>query len=231
VFSSRFAIYFTPAPGQPLAAFGAAWLGRDVASGEDVTRFTVPALSRERQAEITADARRYGFHATLKPPFALRDGTDSISLEEEAFGFARNHAPIEAPTLCLRDLDGFLALVPSAPCPALEALAASCVETFDPWRALPSDGELERRRSAGLTERHEALLLKWGYPYVMEQFRFHLTLTSRLKAEERSDVMTELAPLVKPLCAEPLTVDAISLLRQVRPDAPFMLVRRFPLGS
>ena len=33
---------------------------------------------------------------------------------------------------------------------------------------------------SGLTDRQEALLTQWGYPYVMEEFRFHITLTGAL---------------------------------------------------
>src|SRR3546814_3179533 len=68
-------------------------------------------------------------------------------------------------------LDGFLALVPSGPSDALEALAAGCVQRFERFRAPPSALELARRRSNGLTPRQERNLKDWGYPYVLEDFR------------------------------------------------------------
>src|SRR3546814_20748675 len=76
-------------------------------------------------------------------------------------------------------LDGFLALVPSGPSDALEALAAGCVQRFERFRAPPSALELARRRSNGLTPRQERNLKDWGSPYVLADFRFHLTLTAR----------------------------------------------------
>ena len=52
-----------------------------------------------------------------------------------------------------------------------------------PFARPPGAAELERRRKAGLSAAQEKMLLRWGYPYVLDEFRFHLTLTGRLQPE------------------------------------------------
>jgi hypothetical protein len=94
-------------------------------------------------------------------------------------------APVTIPSLEVRRLGGFIAVVPTEPSAALADLAAATVAALDPFRAPPSEAELARRRKARLSDRQEALLMKWGYPYVMEEFRFHLTLTGRLDRRRR----------------------------------------------
>ena len=66
------------------------------------------------------------------------------------------------------------------PSAALQALADACVEQLDRFRAPPSDAELARRRRASLTPRQDAMLVRWGYPYVFDTWFFHMTLTRRL---------------------------------------------------
>jgi len=41
--------------------------------------------------------------------------------------------------------------------------------------------ELPCRRQAVLSPAQDALLVRWGYPYVMEYFRFHCSLTGSLQ--------------------------------------------------
>ena len=219
---ARYAIYFAPKAGTPLAEFGARWLNpRD--RGEAL-------LDLALQRRITATARRYGFHATLKAPFRLAEDRTPAELQEALAHFAANQSVPAAPPLALRQLSGFLALVPSAAAPELAVLAQACVEAFEPFRAPPAEAELARRRAAGLTPRQDANLLSWGYPYVAEDFRFHMTLTQRLAGEELSRVESALAPAVAPLCQDPLGIDALALFRQDGPEESFELVKRTPLA-
>ena len=227
----RFAIYFVPPPGSPLACFGAVWLGYDVATGAEPPQPRLPEIAPERLRNITAEPRRYGFHATLKPPFALAAGATAEELGKAVGRLARGVEVFMAPPLLLARIGGFWALVPSARCPALDALAAICVSKLDSFRAPPSDAEQARRRAAGLSPAQDALLARWGYPYVMEAFRFHMTLTERLDAQESARVERSLTPLVEKQCREPLPIDAVALLRQERPNARFRLVRRYPLAG
>lgn len=225
----RWAVYFAPPVRGPLWAFAARWLGRDAASGAEPGR--EGPLPAERLAAITAAPRRYGFHATLKPPFALAPGRDAAALHRAARRLAAGQRPFLAPPLELASLGGFLALTLSAPSPEMDALAAACVAGLDRFRAPPAPEELARRRAAGLTPEQEALLARWGYPHVMQAFRFHMTLTGRLEPAEREAVRTWLAPRLAPFCAAPLPVEAIALYRQPAPDAPFTLEATLPLGG
>lgn len=227
----RCAIYFAPHPGSALALFGAQWLGYDAATGADVAQPVLAGLSPERLREITAEPRRYGFHATLKPPFAFAGGTDRDMLDQAATALARQFTAFKAPPLRLARVSGFLALTLSAPSPPMDQLAAACVRELDRFRAPPSQDEVAQRRKAGLSSRQEQLLQRWGYPYVMEEFRFHMTLTGRLDDNDSERVRGLLAPLVEKLCRPPLAVDALALFYQRTPAEPFRIVRRYPLAA
>ena len=188
----------------------------------------MPGFSRERLDGLTATSRTYGFHATLKAPFQLR--CDPAELRAAVEAFARRRAPALAPPLRVRAIHEFLSLMPSGPAPAVDRLAADCVRAFEPFRAPPMHGEMARRSAAGLSPGQSALMARWGYPYVMEQFRFHLTLTDRIAdAAERMAIMQKILPLVAPFRSAPLQIDQICLCRQDEPGQPFVLEKRYPL--
>jgi putative phosphonate metabolism protein len=229
--TARYAVYFAPDPASPLAVWASSWLGYDVATGAMPPQPAVPGIAAERLPEITAAPRRYGFHATLKPPFVLAPNHDEAGLDAAIATLAAGLAAFAAPPLRLSNISGFWALTLSAPSPAMPALADPCVRALDRFRAPPSEAELARRRRADLTPRQEALLAEWGYPYVMDEFRFHMTLTARLHGAERDAVGEALAPLIEPFCRDPLSVDAICLFRQETAEAPFRVIRRYPLAG
>jgi putative phosphonate metabolism protein len=227
----RYAIYFSPNRGSALGIFGRQWLGYDSDTGETTEQSAFATLSPQRLAEITAEPRRYGFHATLKPPFVLAEGRSIDELFVALEAFAAQHNSVLAPALTLAAISGFWALVPSRPCEAIDRLAKDCVRCFDAFRAPPSIGELIRRRRAALSKTEDAMLMRWGYPYVMEAFRFHLTLTQRLDAAEGKRLAGELSSMVAPFCREALRIDAIGLFQQPAPEENFRLVRRYRLAN
>jgi putative phosphonate metabolism protein len=227
----RYAIYFAPPRPHPLWQAGCALLGRDPETGEDIAQPSLADVSSERFAAITDEARRYGWHGTLKPPFALAEGTDVTMLEAALTRFCASRAPFPMPPLMLADLKGFLAVVPRTPSEALASLAAACVSAFDAFRMPASEAELAKRRRSGLDAVEEANLINWGYPYVMERFRFHMTLTMRMAEEERATVAAALAPLLTEAFAAPLMVDAIALYGEGSAGTPFRLLRRYALGG
>lgn len=227
----RYAVYYAPAPGSPLAEFGADWLGRDCATGAERPLPTVPGLSAERFAEITESARSYGFHATLKPPFHLKHGRTPDELADAVAAFAATRRPADV-RLGLRSLGGFLALMMTPADHRVAALAADVVRELDGFRALPSDAELARRRKGGLSAQQEELLQRWGYPYVMGEFRFHMTLTSRLPdGPEREAIVAALEPRAAAVTGEPVAIDAVALFRQDARGGPFVMTGRFPFGG
>lgn len=227
---ARYAIYYAPDPQSPLWNFGARWLGRDAATSDDVKRIKIKDVKSNRIEEITQRPGQYGFHATLKPPFHLAKDYDRAMLDEALEAFTMTHEPFEVPALELDELDSFIALRPHKTCPALDNLAAICVKEFDSFRAAPSKKELEKRNIADLTKTQRKLLEKWGYPYVMDEYRFHLTLTDRLDDLERQVVLKGLEDALQTvLTSNPWTLDAITLMRQKKVDEPFKVVKRYPL--
>lgn len=225
--TTRLAVYVAPPAGSVLEELSAAWLGRDL-HGRPAARPAVPGFSPVRLDALTAEPRRYGFHATLKPPFALPPGVGLVELNAAAEAFARIHAPVSAPPLRVAAVGDFLALRSDAP--ALDALAADCVRAFDAFRAPAPAEDIARRRAKGLTPRQDALLERWGYPYVLEEFRFHMTLTGPIAdAVERAQLAAWLTHWLAPALAGPLVVDAIALYRQPDRASPFTLHRRLRL--
>ncbi|MFT5651936.1 MAG: hypothetical protein ACI9TZ_003433, partial [Yoonia sp.] len=173
----RYAIYYTPQAGA-FAAAAAAWLGWDLAGARPVAQPS-PDLPRPL-AEVTAVPRKYGFHGTIKPPFRLADGVSFTDLDEAVAGMASGLKPVAFPALQIINLHGFLALVPQGDPAALQALAGEVVRMLDPYRATLTETEIARRRPERLTPRQRDLLATYGYPYVMEELRFHLTLSGPL---------------------------------------------------
>jgi len=230
--SERYAIYFAPAEDTELWRFGTRWLGRDPIGGGALPQPSVPGITAEALAAATESPRNYGFHATLKPPFHLADGTDADSLRQAARAFAARRRPFQAPPVSLQRIGRFQAFALTAQSAAMDALAADCVRALDAFRAPPTEGELAKRRKRGLSERQEAYLRQWGYPYVMAEFRFHMTmLGSTRDAAVHQAVAAYLEPLAAPFAAQPLPVDAICLYRQATRTAPFLLVERFAFAA
>lgn len=183
----RFAIYYLPED-RALAEFGAKWLGWDVERGATCDHWDVPGIDG-----ITAVPRKYGFHGTLKPPFRLAEGMRFGALEQEVARFAAQVPPFEIDGLHLSRIGRFLALVPDGDASDLAKFAFACVTAFDQFRAAPSSEELARRRAAGLTPCQDDLLMQWGYPYVGDEFRFHLTLSGKLEPEALAEAETQAA--------------------------------------
>ncbi|RBI85915.1 phosphonate metabolism protein [Rhodosalinus halophilus] len=205
----RYAIYALPEG--PLGAAGAAWLGWDARAGRRMPQPDVAGLPRTA-AELTDRPRRYGFHATIKPPFRLAQGRGEQELVESFDAFCAGTPAGQADGLAVSALGPFLALRPEGDGRDLARVAAAAVESLDPFRAPPSDADLDRRRAAGLTARQERLLTRWGYPYVMEEFRFHVTLTGPLPEAERRQAQAALAAHFAPVLPRPYRLDALALL-------------------
>lgn len=225
---SRYALYAAPALTHPLHAFVARWLGWDPQTGQAFPPKGAAGLTADRIAALTAEPRRYGLHATLKPPFRLADGQTEAALFAALQDFAAARSALPLIKLQLASLSGFLALRPSGDDTALRALADACVMAFDGFRAPAGESEIAKRRAAGLTERQDAYLLRWGYPYVLEDFRPHFTLTGRIRdAAEREALLGYLDRQLAPFLAEPLAIAELCLFGQ-EADANFRILARFP---
>ena len=182
----RYAIYYVP-PHDAFAKAAASWLGYDVQTGCDVAQPDFASLPREIEV-VTADPRKYGFHGTIKAPFRLADGVSPADLAAAVRAVAAQCAAVEVAGLQMINLEGFLAFVPLGDAAALTDLAAHIVRSLDPYRAELTEAEIARRRPGDLKPRHRELLAVYGYPYVMEEFRFHLTLTGPISDAEHAIV-------------------------------------------
>ena len=227
----RYAVYFAPPPDHPLTTFGKTWLGWDAVAGQACGKTPTDDLSEEQWRRFTAAPRRYGFHGTLKPPMRLVEGESRETLTTAMASLAGRTAPFPLGRLKLARLGRFMALIPEDPPTDLSRTAGNCVMELDRFRAPPSDAELARRRKADLTPRQEQYLTRWGYPYVLEEFRFHLTVSSGLGDPELELLRPVLERMLAPVLSEPVDVLDICLFGDPGSGANFRLLERLPLGG
>ncbi len=224
--TARYAIYYAPATDTLFHGLGSEWLGRDAWTNEPTRQ---PAI--EDIAALTTEPRRYGFHATLKAPFQLAKVKTRHELSAFAREFAGRQAPVMLPKLRLAALDGFLALIPDAETDQLQQLSACCVMDFDSFRGPLNQEEIARRHRAGLSLRQSRLLLNWGYPHVLDQFRFHITLSNKLTGTDMTRLRSAAETHFAPVIGVPLGIEAITLFSEAAPGAPFRAEERFTLAG
>jgi putative phosphonate metabolism protein len=226
----RYAIYYVPAQGSFLDQFGAEMLGYDAWIG---TALPFPGDVVEQVPdwrELTQDPRKYGFHATLKAPMALNGGKES-ELHGACADFARQPRRIPLITPVVSSISGFIAVIPEGRSDELEQFAADCVRAFDPFRAPLTPDDRMRRNPSRLTLRQVEYLDRWGYPYVMEEFRFHMTLTGRLDETRREAVLAMLRERFARLELAELAIDRIALFKQVDAKARFEIIGDWQLRA
>jgi hypothetical protein len=220
---NRFAVYFAPRPGA-LADRAAHWLGWDAEAGTTLSQPELPGLPFP--AVLTAEARRYGFHGTIRAPFRLADGVTDATADSVVGALAGRLSPVRCDGLRLEDLHGFVALTPEGCEAALLELGAAVIEGTEALRAPLNEAEIARRRPDHLTARQRELLDLWGYPHVMEEFRFHLTLTDRLPDTQAA--IAALGPHFAPVLPRPFVIEDLCLFGE--DDAGrFRLVHRYAL--
>jgi hypothetical protein len=213
----RYAVYFCPAAGSALDALGQAWL----------SAASVPGIAPERWLALTANVRRYGWHATLCAPFALAAPAGYDPLRREVAALARHARVIELP-LQLDRLARFLALRPSGDEQVVDALAEQCVRRLAPLRAASTEAAWQRR-APSLDDAERALFRQFGYPYVLDRYRFHMTVAAPASDAEENAIRAWFAPrLATPVIAR---IDALTLCRETTPGEDFQQVERIALGT
>lgn len=226
----RYALYFAAGSDNTLSRFGAELLGYDAYTGDELP-FPADALRIAPDwRDITADPRKYGFHATLKAPMALASGKTEAELMAACAAFAAKAWPIPTIRPVVDSISGFIAVIPVEPVDALQQLAADCVREFDSFRPPLTPEDRARRKPDRLSERQRDYLDRWGYPYVMEEFRFHMTLTGRLDAERRRPIVEMLRGRFAALKLGALEIDRIALFRQGDATAKFRIVAEWALA-
>lgn len=230
--SPRYAIYVAPESRSALWRFGSSIIGYDAALGTDVPFLTTAGLSIAEWSALTAEPRRYGFHATLKAPFYLAAGCDEARLLERAATFAAAHTAIEFDSLQVSALSRFIALTPAGDVAKVMALATTVVEAFDDLRAPLTDTDRARRLSSPLTARQITYLDCHGYPYVHEEFRFHMTLTGPVQRDKIEALCAHLAiRYVEAATPALIKIDALTIFRQDDRASRFRIIGRFPMAA
>lgn len=219
----RYAIYATPSADHPLTDAAARWLGRDAFTGADHPLPVVNGFSGGAIEAYLADPARYGFHGTLKAPFTLAEGQTEAALIESLEAFAATAGPVRVPELVIRRLGRFFALVPNERVDALDALAGRVVADFEPFRAPLSEADIARRRAAGLTLDEETNLIRWGYPYVFDAFRYHMSLTGRVPKEDAEAMEAELKRHFAEFDGKPYVLDRLAVFVEPERGAPFLV--------
>ncbi|MGY6500597.1 MAG: DUF1045 domain-containing protein [Acidimicrobiales bacterium] len=214
---SRLAIYAAPEPGSWLAERTTAWLDE--------------APAAVGPPDLTATARHYGVHATLKPPFGLAPGVGRDDAVRSVAELAGRCEPVTVGPLQVATLGRFLALRPVDAPPALDDLASRCVRELDHLRRPPDREDLQRRRSVGLSARQDELLERWGYPYVLDEFRFHITLTRTLDPSQLEVAHRAATEWFDGIGTVPFVLDAVWVFEQPDPATAFAATERFTLGG
>lgn len=216
----RYAIYYTPPREHPLTQTAALWLGRDAYGSAD------SGVGHEYEAFI-GSPRRYGFHGTLKAPFRLANSVSENELVEAFDAFLAKPRSVPVTKLGVGALGSFLALVPSKDAPdALRDLARQCVQSFEPFRAPLTEAEIQKRKPDALTETQLAYLRRYGYPYVLDEFRFHMTLTGSVADDAfRGELQENLSNRFNDILSEPIRMKTLAIFVEREPGADFEVFR------
>ena len=223
--SARYAIYFAPAPHSPWWEAGAHWLGRDECSDVPLRPGAWQKFSADDWRALTAEPRRYGFHATLKAPFRLHPGIQERDLLQRMQDLAMTLQALALGPMQTMPLGNFAALVPSAPPPELQAMAKRCVIELDDLRAPLTAEDLARRELESLDARGVELLQRYGYPHVLERFRLHLSLSGVIDPATAQRVIAAWdRPVAQLNAASPLVLDRLCLFVEAGPGQAFFRI-------
>ncbi|MBY5440457.1 DUF1045 domain-containing protein [Rhizobium leguminosarum] len=227
----RYAICFTPPASDPLSLVAANWLGRNVFSGDMMEPPAVRGLGIHEIAFHTAVPRRYGFHGVLKAPFQLSHDMSESQLLRDLMRFSGTFGPFQIPRIEVARLSNFYSLLPSAPCEQIQYLASALVQEFDRFRAPLSEAEIERSDPDGLSATQFANLHRWGNPYVMEEFRFHMPVTGPVNMIDMPRIEPALRTIFEPVLSEPVTVSNVALMIEEGTGGPFRVHSLHPMGK
>ena len=219
----RYAIFFTPTGA--LATWGSTWLGWDSAKGCSVPLLSCAGVD---VSSITAKPRKYGLHATLKAPFQRAKGLSFEQLQQATAHFATQHAAFSIGAMKMQHDNGFVALRPKSIPQNLRDFAVYSVKAFDMFRAPLTNADMTSRRKATLTARQDQQMLDWGYPFIFDDFHFHLTLTGNLSEQKAAIVTAALMPSLYPVIRTPIIIDAITLMGEDS-DGMFHQIHRYAL--
>jgi 2'-5' RNA ligase len=229
IMTQRYAVYFSPSADSQLGQFGQRVLCRSATSDRKPNASSTFS-DQARWLRLTEKPAHYGFHATLKAPFELKRSITVDKLTRAVTDFATSQSPIELTSLSPRNLGDFMALTLENEIETLSKFALDCVISLEPFRQVLSDGDMQRRKLHGISSRQESLLLEYGYPYVADEFRFHLTLSDKLSKHDQ-DYKTWVISEYDKLVVRPPVLDQIAIYAQTDRQSPFIQVAEFALSG
>jgi putative phosphonate metabolism protein len=224
----RYAVYFAPPAESALWRFGSSVIGYDAVTGEAIPQFAPTGVAAGDWHALTGDPRRYGFHATLKAPFRLAAGTMESELLADVADLAASVASFDL-TLRVEPIGSFVAFVPAAVPPELAALEEAVVSRFDRFRAPLTESEIARRERTPLSSRQRTLLVAYGYPYVLDQFRFHMSLSGSLPTALITPVASALADAASHAGIATTALDRLAVFQEI--GGQFRVLRAFPFKA
>jgi Protein of unknown function (DUF1045) len=223
----RHAIYYVPAVATLWWKLGSQWLSNSPDGFDSIPEFR--GINRLRREQLIRKPAGYGWHATLVAPFHLRADRTQEEFSERLRTVAAQQRPFEL-KVRVGLLSGFAAILPAPPSTGhIDRLASTAVTQFDEFRAPLTLNEYKRRRTSICDSREIEHLERWGYPYVFDRYRFHMTLTDQITPLEAKRVLTWWNKIVDRL--GPLPIDEFSWCVEPQAGAPFAIRERFRFGT
>lgn len=225
---ARYALYFSPEDTSSLGLYGKTILGR-TARSQRTDDASSSFNDQARWHSLTRKPAHYGFHATLKAPFELMAGSQLTELTSLCRQLATRLEPIELAGLAPGKISNFAALSLRWQPDTLTALARDCVEALEPVRAPISEQDIQRRLHQPLSDRQLLQLKRYGYPYIFDDFQFHMTLSDQLSASD-ADYLLWLEQEYTQLVTSVPVLDRIALYTQSDRKSAFVMLEAYCLS-
>lgn len=224
----RYYVGYAPHPNSKLWKFTAAWLGYDCARDSTPKTVLTLGLPKKIHQEAVSSALRIGFSCIFYPPFKLRNEVDIKELVLHSQTFCHTLSPVKTGALKVQSNGGQIIIAPISTDQKVINLASECVLFYDNFRLKDPPIPINNQLHKALSQRQRDYLVKWGNPYVFEEFSFSMPLTGRI-AKTISDPLTEyLQNQLIHYLSHGLTVDGLYLFGQKAGSEPARLLNYFP---
>ena len=184
---SRYAIYYAPPKESSLEEFGRYWFGWDPLNAKLINnkhrinylnRFGIKNLINIDKNVLIP--KKYGFHGTLIPPFKLNKNYSTNTLFKKTEEIAKKFKKFKFYKFKLKKINNFYAFVQNKKNNNINKLSNRLVRELFKFRSPLTKKEIDRRNPSKLSKLQLSILYKWGYPYLMSEFNFHMTLASEV---------------------------------------------------
>ena len=232
----RVAIYFLPKKNSSLENFGKNLLGRDINKKKKIslTRRQKYFINRgftyfDELKDYFEQPAKYGFHATLKAPFRLKRNVKTKNFYDVISHIAAQHSRFKIKGLKIVYSKKFTFITSRKPNKLLRNLENDLVKHLDTFRAELNKTEIKKRIPDSLTFKQNKYLKEWGYPFVFDQFKFHMTLMNQNNNKLSNKQKLELEKLIYKISNNVIEFNEISLLGENK-NGHFEEIKRFKLN-